>query len=356
VNDRFQRISMKKYLFFTLVLYTAVLLGGAAFAEGVKVASFEGDVKVTAQGSDVPVACEAGMDLASGATIDAGEGAYATIAFDASGANVVRITDGSMVVLRLGGPDKIELKSGEAFISLEGLKEDETFRIRTPYAICGARGTAWNVKVSDNMVHISVLKGRVFVRGIGRNGAPMEGELLLEKGYETVVRKFERPRKYEKISQESMGHFEKENAPFVTAALSEEKQKSISREKPAETVKTLSEVPEPAKPKVNLVGERAAATVPAEGELGEEDGLFTVEETGENKEDAAGIAGEMSQADPVKSDEEEMKLSSGAEIEPAVRAAEKKNVTVGEVKKKKMLEDLLEETSEDASSSQPAEL
>lgn len=341
---------MKKDLFFMLVLSVAVLFGGVALADGVTVTSFEGDVKVTAPGADALAACQAGMALAPGSIIVAGAGAYATIAFDTSGANVVRIKNGCTAVLALDGPDKIELKSGEAFVSLEGLKEGETFRVRTPYAICGARGTAWNVKVSDNMVHISVLKGRVFVRGIGRNGAPMEGELLLEKGYGTVVRKFERPRKYEKISQESISVLEQENAPLVTASLPGEKQKSVSEEKTAKTVKAVTEAPEPVKPKVDLVGERPSGTASSE-----EEGSFKVEEAVEKEEnDAVNSEGTLS-AGPAESKVDVVKSSSDDGIEPAEKTAEKENVTAVETKKKKTLEDLLEETSKESAPSQPAE-
>jgi hypothetical protein len=224
---------------FAACVISAVLVCGAVFAAPVKsvsVMSYAGDVKVTARGTDTPVACQPGMALEDGARLTTGEESYADITFDASGKNVVRVRENSQMVLKLEGADKIELIDGEVFAVLENLKRGETFRIKTPCATCGARGTAWDAKTGADVTEVLVLRGRVFVRGTNRDGSVMEGELLVDEGLATRVRKFERPEKIEKISEERLTKLEKDIEPLMRS-VGAPAEKAVPAEKPEEPAK-----------------------------------------------------------------------------------------------------------------------
>jgi hypothetical protein len=203
---------MKKCLIFLLCIVFMGYMAGTAEAvkEAVKVISCSGDVKITPSGETKAVTCLSGMQIKEGARIITGEEASVDIAFDKTGRNILKIKGNSEVVIKLEGADKIELVDGEIFTVLQGLKRGETFRVKTPCATCGARGTGWNTKTDKEVTDVAVFDGRVFVRGIKKDGSVMDEEYWVEKGFERKIRKFEDPGKMEKISEARLSKIEKE--------------------------------------------------------------------------------------------------------------------------------------------------
>ncbi len=197
------RFDIKKILIL-LVYIASVIWGGCsshAAEEAVVVISYAGDVKVIPPSSTEKVACKPGMILKEGTRVVTGKESYLKIAFDRSERNVVKIEENSEVVIKLDGDDKIELVDGKVFASLQDIKKGETFRIRTPCATCGARGTGWLTETDGSTMNVSVYEGTVFVRGMNKDGTVMEKEYLVKEGFQRKVNIFKRPEKPIKIPE-----------------------------------------------------------------------------------------------------------------------------------------------------------
>ncbi len=151
-----------------------------ASSDTIVILSFAGDVKIIPSGGTDPVFCNPGMILKEGTRIITGEESYLEMAFDRSSRNIVIVKENSEVVIRLDGIDKISLIDGKMYTLLRELKKGATFRVRTPSAICGARGTGWSVSADENVTEIISFDGRVFVRGINSDGSGAEEEVWIE--------------------------------------------------------------------------------------------------------------------------------------------------------------------------------
>ena len=203
---------MKKYLIFALTIIFAVGMFSYAQAaeEVVEVVSFAGSAKVIPAGETRAVPCRPGMRIKEGSQVMTGAESYVEIALNVAKTNIVKVKANSKVVLKLEEPDHIELIDGEIFTLLQALEKGETFRVKTPCATCGARGTGWKTKTDGKVTDVSVFDGRVYVRGINKDGTVMEKKYLVRKGFERKIKKFERPAKMTRISKDRVEKMRKE--------------------------------------------------------------------------------------------------------------------------------------------------
>jgi hypothetical protein len=175
-----------------------------ALQETAIVMSFAGDVKITPVGEVKAVQCEPGMALKSGDKITTGEESYLEVAFDRPKGNIVRIEENSYVIIRLKGTDSIELIDGEILALLRNLKGGETFQVRTPCGVCGARGTGLGTNTDGSSMNVGSFEGKVFTRGVNRDGSVMEDDSWVDEGYERTIKKFGKPGKMTKMSEEKL--------------------------------------------------------------------------------------------------------------------------------------------------------
>lgn len=199
---------MKKILSIFLVV---LFLGSFAFASDEKVAviKYAGDAKVVPAGKTEPLQCRPKMLLEKGSKIITGEEAYVELAFDNNQDNIVRVGENSEVIVKIEGPDKIELIDGKVFSNLQNLKDGKTFRVRTPEAVCGARGTAWETETNSGVTNIAVLRDNVFVRGVNKDGSVMEEEKWISEKFELSVEKYHQPGDPEGIPNGEFSRMEK---------------------------------------------------------------------------------------------------------------------------------------------------
>jgi len=198
---------MKKIL--VLMICAVFAFSGAAFSaeETVTVVSFAGDVKITPAGSNSPVACEEGMVLGEGARVITGDGSEVTLAFDKPKRNLVKAKSNTEVVIKLIGAEKIELIDGELFTLLKNLKRGEEFQVRTPCAVCGARGTGW-VMITDGVTTwMGVFQNDVWMQGIDPNGNPIGDKFWTGAGFFRVTGQFQLPGGAQKMTQEQLNAF-----------------------------------------------------------------------------------------------------------------------------------------------------
>jgi hypothetical protein len=192
---------MKRYLTITLCGIFVLALSPASFAEAdrVIVTAYVGEVKVFPAGESVPSACKPGMLLKEGTRIITGNESSCELALDRARKNTVNVKANTEVVVKFSGDDRLELIDGKMFIMLRDLEKGKAFRVRTPDAVCGARGTGWLMDVVAGTTTISVVDSTVFVRGIKKDGTVMEQEFRIEEGFVRVIRRGENPEKAEKI-------------------------------------------------------------------------------------------------------------------------------------------------------------
>jgi hypothetical protein len=203
---------MKKAIIFTMIVMFT--LGIACPAEAanrnVRVVSYAGDVRVVPAGEEKSVECKPGLSLGAGDKITTGKKSYLEIAFDRKEKNTVKIKEKSEVIIRLGEDERIELLDGELVTRLKNLRKGEEFKVRTPGAVCGARGTGWVTKIAGKVTKITVFDGKVFMRGIKKDGTLMREEVWTEKGFKRKVRRHRQPGKKVKVPRSEILKIEKE--------------------------------------------------------------------------------------------------------------------------------------------------
>lgn len=203
---------MKRCLIVVLCLICVFALAVTAVAEAEKVivTAYTGEVKIFPAGETSPVVCKPGMLLKEGARITTGDESSCELALDRARKNTIAVKANTEVVVKFSGDDRLELIDGKMFILLRDIKKGRAFRVRTPDAVCGARGTGWLVDVVAGTTTVSVVDSTVFVRGINKDGTVMEQEFLIDEGFVRIIRRGESPEKAEKIPADKFAAMLKE--------------------------------------------------------------------------------------------------------------------------------------------------
>lgn len=166
----------------------------------VKVISVSGSAGYLASGKADWEELKADMTLYSGDSVKTGKDSSVNIAFDGERENVVNIHSDTHVVLKLGDREKIELIDGEVFALVKRLPAGSAFEIRTPTAVCGARGTGWGALVEELKTIISSYEDAAYAKGIKKDGTLTDETLILE-GYKVMVTIYGEVSKLMKIAE-----------------------------------------------------------------------------------------------------------------------------------------------------------
>ncbi|MBL7157464.1 MAG: FecR domain-containing protein [Candidatus Omnitrophica bacterium] len=134
-----------------------------------------------------------GLAIYSGDNIKTYEDSSVDIAFDDKKKNIVNIKSNTHVVIKLQGEEKIELIDGEVFYLVKMIPRGSRFEIRTPTAVCGARGTGGGAKANKDRTVVSAYENDSYAKGIGKDGKVMEDNLTVKEGFKTIVKLFQRP-------------------------------------------------------------------------------------------------------------------------------------------------------------------
>ena len=181
------------------------------------VTAYAGDVQVFSGGTNQKVDCFVGVELKDETKIITGDESYLEVVFDKRNNRMVKITANSEVVIKFTGEDRVDLVDGEVFAMLKNMEKGEVFRVKTPTAVCGARGTGWRTRTNGDETDVSVFDNKVFVRGLNKNGKAMEKEKWIKKGYESKIKKYEGPGKEKKIAEQRMNAYKKQMGAFKAA-------------------------------------------------------------------------------------------------------------------------------------------
>jgi len=197
---------MKKYFtictFICIFLLIIPVLLSARDTVSVSIISYYGRVEITRAGMTDTVPPESGMALNPGDAVRTGKDSYLELSFGELHTRTVRIEERSHVVLLAGENDEVELIDGGVFTVIDKLGKGKTFQVKTPCAVCGARGTAWQTSTDGKTALVSVAQDRVFVKGVNKDGSYMKDVFWVDEGFESKIRKFEKPGKINRITGE----------------------------------------------------------------------------------------------------------------------------------------------------------
>lgn len=181
------------------------LFSAAAQAAAVKatLAGVKGTVFVQpAGGSFAPV--KDGAKVSEGASIKTGPDGEAVVKWGAG--NTVKLTALTLAKIdALTSDDKgasksnFSLSQGRVISRVGKLGKESSFTVKTPAAIAGVRGTAFDCGIDpiSNQTQIAVVEGSVSVEAGGV-------EVVLEQGFESAITPGEAPETPVEISQEKM--------------------------------------------------------------------------------------------------------------------------------------------------------
>ncbi len=120
----------------------------------------------------------AGMFLKKGDTIKTGPLASCDIAFDGDAKNVVGILENSDVAIVLDGQEKLSTMDAHIYARLSAIPHGSSFEIKTPQAVCGARGTGFGMKSRDKVTEALAFEDNISVRNTYGNEENIEQGFL----------------------------------------------------------------------------------------------------------------------------------------------------------------------------------
>jgi hypothetical protein len=202
---------MRRIALYIVSGWLALSFAAAAYAASgpATVLSAEGEVIFAPAGTTVTKVCKAGEELEAGDLVKTGKASSAVISFDREKKNLVRVDELTSVVLNPTEDDRLELVDGEIFATLKGLEKGEAFRVKTPSATCGARGTGWETLTDGDTTDVAVLDGTIFTTAINRDGTPGKKEFPVGEGFGRRIGKFQAPGSLRKLSEEKMKSLKK---------------------------------------------------------------------------------------------------------------------------------------------------
>jgi hypothetical protein len=153
------------------VLLCALALSAVPAAAAATIVSVSGDVKVRVQAAASWQAAQKGQAVEKEAEIQCGPDGRCTVALDETLTNTVAVKENTTVAVEGLGPGRIYLKEGRVFsIIPKAVSGQESFQVRTPTSVSGARGTAWLTDFRTGRTEVSVFEDSVSVSGIDQAG------------------------------------------------------------------------------------------------------------------------------------------------------------------------------------------
>ncbi|MBF0511518.1 MAG: FecR domain-containing protein [Candidatus Omnitrophica bacterium] len=135
--------------------------------------------------------------------ITTGKGAFVEVSYDDVYKDIMRIGSLSRVYFESNRIQKVTtlfMDQGTIKLKLDNLEKGSTFKVRTPVAIAGVRGTAFGVKLQARTMLVTDYESRIFVRGLTEEHLEMPDELLLTNGWKVKVSEFEKPQQVEMMT------------------------------------------------------------------------------------------------------------------------------------------------------------
>lgn len=151
----------------------------------------KGNVKVLKKKEESWQKATEGLHLFEGDSLKTGRRSYAEICFDLDDKpkkNVVKVSSKTTITLNAIKPTQTEigLDKGELFCLIEKLKEGSTFEVRTPTAVCGSRGTGWQIKYNPKTI-VLCYENAIYIQPLDEEGNPIGEGFIVQEGEKKAI-------------------------------------------------------------------------------------------------------------------------------------------------------------------------
>jgi hypothetical protein len=164
-----------KRLFIFLFMF-CFLFTGLAFGQTAKIIKLEGSVEMKIGEADDWQAATIGTYLKKQAEIKTGKDSSCTLAFNKELDNLITIDQNSQLRLDELKPGELFLPEGRVFSIIDNLADLGEFKIKTPIAVAGVRGTGDSVESGKDGTTVKCFQGRVYVASsAGPQGQALSG-------------------------------------------------------------------------------------------------------------------------------------------------------------------------------------
>lgn len=155
----------KYFKIITLVLLTIVLSSSLVFAyhDRVEIISLKGNVKIIPKGRTNWIRAKIGMILTEGDQIKTERRSRCDLSFDAKKKNIIGIMENSDVIILLDENQKIEIVEASLYAKLADIPLGSRFELKTPTAVCGARGTGLGVNTNKEKTEATAYVNSIYV-------------------------------------------------------------------------------------------------------------------------------------------------------------------------------------------------
>ena len=197
---------MKKIIPIVIAIVVLVAIGAASFLflggkdllpgkepvldQANKVFVVKGDVKVkkAAEGAEWQKV-DASTVLEKGDVIQTAGESSVDIVIGKETDKSVKIEENSRMEFEGINPAHLNLSEGKILVKLKKLEPKSSFTVKTPTAICGARGTGWSEQATPDRTKICVFENDVFVKKLDDSGRPEFIKHVVNEGTQRIIEK-----------------------------------------------------------------------------------------------------------------------------------------------------------------------
>ncbi len=144
------------------------------------VLDLQGDVDVEIYPSAPWRDVEVGMVLKKDSKLRTAAGSWVEVGFELGigNENVIRVQEESFVEFTNIQPVRLGLLRGELRSLVQSLRGNSTYEIKTPTAVCGARGTGWDTSTDGSKVIVDTYEEEVYFYEVAEDGEPIVDPII----------------------------------------------------------------------------------------------------------------------------------------------------------------------------------
>ncbi|MCK4463321.1 MAG: hypothetical protein KAU58_03315, partial [Candidatus Omnitrophica bacterium] len=165
-EEEMEEMMIRYFKIISFIVLSLALISSISFAypDKAEIISIKGDVKVLPEGNVDWIKAGIGMALRGGDRLKTGPNSECNLVFDKRRKNSVGILENSDVIILLKEKEKIEIIEASLYAKLLDIPIGSEFEVKTPTAVCGARGTGLGVKGDKDNTEAGAYKNDIYVR------------------------------------------------------------------------------------------------------------------------------------------------------------------------------------------------
>jgi FecR protein len=160
---RFQKILFLFSIFF--IIFTS-----SVFSQVAKIVEIKGEVKVKQKKETAFKPAKIDTYLQRKAQVKVGGNSFCRIAFDENLTNIITIQENSHIHIEGLLPGEVFMPRGRVFSLIEDLVLIRSFKVRTPVAVAGVRGTGDTVETDGREIEVKCFEGTLYVHTLNKRG------------------------------------------------------------------------------------------------------------------------------------------------------------------------------------------